>query len=87
MSRSTLTNFHSTEMYPIGHNIQYPHTLKDEIYKRGYTINSFAERVGISRYTLNNIFTGRHKPRGDTMSWIAQALDLPYERVVEICSR
>ena len=71
--------------YATGKNIRYEHPLKTEIYRKGYTIKSFADRVGISRFTLNDVFTGRHKPRGDTISWIAEALNEPYEKVVEIC--
>lgn len=71
--------------YALGHNVRYEHPLKTEIYKRGYTITSFADKVGISRFTLTDAFTGRHKLRGDTMSWIAEALNEPYEEVERLC--
>ena len=57
--------------------------IKDEVYKRGYTIDSFCEKAGISRYTFMDINNGKHKPRGETIYLIAKALDIPYEDVKE----
>lgn len=74
--------------YNIGQNIQYEHKLKDEIYKRGYTIQSFAEFIGIERHALINIFKNSGKStRGDTINLISKGLDMPYEEVKELCKR
>lgn len=56
-------------------------SLKDEIYSRGYTIQSFAEECGISRFTLNNILNRSNKVRGTTIYLIASTLDMSYEEV------
>ena len=71
--------------YKVGENIRIEHPLKTEIYKKGYTIKQFADLVGISRFTLNAYFTNRHIARGDTINLISKGLDIPYEKVSELC--
>ena len=61
------------------------HPLKTEIYKNGYNISQFAQKCGISRFTLNDAFTGRHRLRGDTICLIAEGLEKPYEEVERLC--
>lgn len=61
--------------------------LKDEIYKRGYTLIEFCNKAKISRFTLMSFFKGRNKKlRGDTIYLISVALDVPYETVVDWCA-
>ena len=72
--------------YSIGKNIRNAHPLKTEIYKRGYTIQDFANECGISRFTLNRIFKDL-KPRGDTINLISKELGISYERIEKICSK
>lgn len=62
------------------------HPLKTEIYKKGYTIKSFADVIGINRLTLNCIFKHRNKSvRGDTIYRISEGLNIPYESVERLC--
>ena len=72
--------------YQLGRNIRYEHPLKTEIYKKGYTICSFADEIGINRATLNNIFTNQNRVRGDTINLIAQGLNTSYERIQKLCN-
>lgn len=65
--------------------IIYEHPLKNEIYKKGYTLYSFADEVGINRSTLNSIFKHENKTRGDTIYLIAKGLNISYEKVSELC--
>lgn len=58
--------------------------IKDEIYKRGWTIEKFCNHIGISRWTLMDINNGKHKPSGNTIYLIAKGLNLPYEQVKEM---
>ena len=61
--------------------------IKDEIYKRGFTIEKFCDHIGISRWTLMRIYNGENKPRGTTIYLIADGLKLPYEQVKEMLMR
>lgn len=58
--------------------------VKDEIYKRGYTILEFCEKIGISRWTLMDICNGKHKARGTTIYLIAKGLEMSYEDVKQM---
>ena len=71
--------------YQLGHNVRYEHNLKTEIYKRGYTLSSFADMVGINRITLNRLFKAEHKVRGDTIYLISKGLEMTYEKVEKLC--
>lgn len=56
--------------------------LKKEIYKLGYTIESFANLTGVSRWTLMDIYLDKHKKiRGDSIKRIADGLEKTYEEV------
>ena len=64
----------------------HKHPLKDEIYKRGFTIERFCLESDITKDTMYNIFKGKTKKvRGSTIYLMAQTLGLPYERVEELC--
>ena len=71
--------------YNVGQYIKHEHPLKTEIYKKGFTISSFASRVGVDRWTLGNIFKNKSMPRGDTINLIANGLEMPYEKVSRLC--
>ena len=59
--------------------------LKDEIYKTGNTVESFANLTGISRWGLMEIYQNKHKAvRGDSIKRIADGLGKPYEYVKEL---
>ena len=63
------------------------HPLKTEIYKNGYTIESFALESGVSRFALNDIFNKKHKKvRGSTIYLISNTLQKPYEVIEELCN-
>lgn len=64
------------------------HPLKREIYKKGFTLEEFANVCEISRWTLNNIFVRKkvNKTRGSTIYIISKALELPYEKVEVMCN-
>ena len=65
--------------------VHHRHPLRTEIYRQGWGMKEFAAHVGIDYCTLRNIFIGKTHTREDTINWIAMALDLPYERVEELC--
>ena len=66
---------------------KYPHPLKREIYKQGYTIENFALESGVSRFTLNDIFKDKQKRvRGTTIYLISNALNKPYEDIEKLCN-
>lgn len=71
--------------YGLGRNVRIEHPLKTEIYKKGYTITNFAKKSQISRRALNDIFSSKHKVRGDTIYLISQTLEMPYDKVSELC--
>lgn len=56
-------------------------TLRDEIYKRGHTIESFSSITGLSRWTIMMVCNKKTKPRGDTIYLIAEGLNMPYDKV------
>ena len=58
--------------------------LLDEIYKRGYNINTFSDKIGICRQTIWACCKGINKTRGDTIYLIANELQLPYETVKQM---
>lgn len=62
------------------------HPLKTEIYKQGYTMEGFCEKIGIHRHTLLELFARRTKClRGDTICLVSKGLKMPYEKVAELC--
>lgn len=65
--------------------MRYNSLIKQEIYKKGYTIESFCESVGINRHTIFNIEKKKHKTRDVVKHIIADGLNISYERVCEIC--
>ena len=72
--------------YQLGKNVRYQHPLKDEIYKKGYTIEAFANECEISKDTLYNIFKGSTR----NISWfvlnaISDKLGMPYDETKELC--
>ena len=67
--------------YALGHNIRIQHPLKDLIYAKGMTIKECAERSELNVYTLQNIISGRHIPKRDTVQRIADTLELPFSEV------
>lgn len=73
--------------YKLGKNIRIEHPLKTEIYKHGYNITEFADIIGIDRWTLWHVFKNKSMPRGDTVYMIAKGLEIPYEKVIELCQR
>lgn len=65
--------------------IIYQHPLKDEIYRQGYTLTSFAEKIYISRWTLNNIFKQRFKKNHkEIVRLIAEGLNLSIEQTEKL---
>lgn len=70
--------------YRIGANNRVNHPLKTEIYKKGLTVSQFADLNDLNRWTLNRIFKGA-VPRGDTIYLISKGLEMPYEKVEELC--
>lgn len=59
--------------------------LRKEIYKRGYTIESFADVSGVSSVGLHIILRGKYKTvKGYTIYNIAKGLDMTYEEVEEL---
>lgn len=59
--------------------------LKNEIYKKGYTITSFCKKTGVDKSTLYKFFEGRTKRfNGYTISQLAKALGKEYEEMLEI---
>ncbi len=65
--------------------MRYDSQLKREIYKKGYTIEEFANKTGISRHTIYNIEKKKHKTRDVIVECIADGLQIPYRRANEIC--
>lgn len=72
--------------YQIGKNIRLQNKLKDEIYKRGYTIKEFADRVQINRLTMNYWFRGQQKPSRYCIQVMADELNMPYKKVERLCT-
>ena len=65
----------------------YTHPLKDEIYRQGYTVTSFANKIYISRWTLNNIFKHAYRSNHKAIiELIAKGLDLPIKKVERMVS-
>jgi len=65
--------------------IIYQHPLKDEIYRQGYTLTSFAEKICISRWTLNNILKYRYNTnQKETIRLIANGLGLSIEEAAKM---
>jgi len=65
--------------------IIYQHPLKDEIYRQGYSLTSFADVIGISRWTLNNIFKQRFKKNHtEIVRLIAKGLGLSVEETTKL---
>jgi len=50
--------------------------LREILKEKGFTIAQFAERVGISQSNLSNYMSGKISPTLDTLSKIADALDI-----------
>lgn len=72
--------------YQLGKNVRYQHPLKDEIYKKGYTIEAFANECEISKDTLYNIFKGSTR----NISWfvlnvISENLEISLDKTKELC--
>lgn len=65
--------------------MRYNSQLKREIYKKGYTIEAFANKTGISRHTIYNIEKQKHKTRDEIIECIADGLQIPFRRASEIC--
>ena len=63
----------------------YDHPLKREIYKKGFTIESFADYIGINRATIFNMCKKICRTRGETIYLISEGLGMPYERVEQLC--
>lgn len=60
--------------------------VRAEIDKRGMSESTFAERVGISKGTLSNMLNKPGViPDLSTLHGIAQVLDLPLARIIEVC--
>ena len=66
--------------------MKYNHRLLDEINKRGYTITGFCSEKNIAPCTIYHLIEGRKKSlHGSTIYMIAEALNMPYEIVKEMC--
>jgi transcriptional regulator with XRE-family HTH domain len=60
--------------------------LRAEIDRRGWSASQLASKAGISRSTITKIFDRPEAiPRLDTLYGLAQALDVPLERLIRIC--
>lgn len=57
--------------------------VKSMIADRGESISSFARRVGIDRSRLSRICNGHVEPKAEEIQWIATALDVTVERLLE----
>lgn len=66
--------------------------IKKEIYKTGFTLESFADYVGLNKPTIYNISNKRYQvygTRGDTIQRIAYGLGKTYEeteRIINDCN-
>lgn len=65
--------------------MRYKSSIKDKIYEKGYTIDSFCKRVGICKHTIFNIEKKKHKARPFTKELIAQGLNISYKEVNDLC--
>lgn len=65
--------------------IIYKHPLKDEIYRQGFAICEFADKIFVSRWTLNNIFRHRyHTNQKEIIRLIASGLGKSYEETARL---
>lgn len=72
--------------YSLGQNIRYHHPLKDEIYKKGYSLFQFSLECDIATKTLYNIFNGKTKKvRKATIELMSSVLGIPQSEVRELC--
>lgn len=57
--------------------------LKDLCKIKGITLNTLAERVGVSQPSISGFATGKIKPSLDTLEKIAEALEVPMAALFE----
>lgn len=59
--------------------------LKRKIYKSGENLQTFADKVGLSRFTIMNVIKGRYKSaNGATIKLIADGLGMTYEETEKL---
>lgn len=57
--------------------------IKQRSQELGYSYESLAREINVSRTSISEYFTGASKPRGNTEPKLLQALSLPYETLDE----
>lgn len=57
--------------------------IKDICREKGITLNTLAERIGVSQPSISGLATGKQKPSFDTLEKLAQALDVPVSALFE----
>lgn len=73
--------------YSLGQNIRYHHPLKDEIYKKGYSLFQFSLECDIATKTLYNIFNLKTKRvRKSTIELMSEVLGMSTREVRLLCN-
>ena len=62
------------------------HPLQREIFKRGYTMQEFCARSGLSKSVIRSICLKQNKHFNSTYTVLSDALGIPIDEVIRICN-